>query len=154
MGGKFFRRVRVLRATLSPDNTDSRRCRANLSSPFCRSRILSDETRNPTPVSGGGEDKIAFIENKPHAQIAPDAAFVESAERPYASAGMQMGPPENVGQSHNRGIHSRLLCRRQPLERAEIRRPGENHGRQGWGFPARGSLFILARTLVWAASTG
>ena len=62
--------------------------RANLPSPFCRSRIVADEARDGIVIAGGHENKIAFIKNKQHAQIAPDATFVKSAERPDADAGM------------------------------------------------------------------
>jgi hypothetical protein len=113
-----------------------------------RSRIVADETRDGIVVASGHEDKIAFVENKQHAQTATHTAFVKSTERPDANAGMQMWPPENVRQPSNHGIHSRLLARRKPPERAEIRRPCENHGRQGRSFPARRSPFILARTFA------
>lgn len=113
-----------------------------------RSRIVADETRDGIVVASGHEDKIAFIENKQHAQIAPDAAFIKSAEWSDVNARMQMWPSENVRQPSNHGIHSRLLGRRKPLERAEIRRSAENHGCQGRSFPARRSSFILARTLA------
>ena len=62
--------------------------RANLASPLCRSRIVADETRDGIVIAGGHENKIAFIKNKQHAQIASDAAFVKSAERPDAGARM------------------------------------------------------------------
>src|ERR1019366_4361214 len=130
-----------------------RSSRANLPSPFCRSRIVADETRDGIVIAGGHENKIAFIKNKQHAQIASDAAFVKSAKRPDANAGVQMWPTENVRQPSNHGINSRLLRRRQPLEGALIRRPGENHGRQGLSFPSRRSRLIPARTFAWAHST-
>ena len=112
-----------------------------------------DKTRNGIVVAHRNEDKIALIQYKQKAQIPPDAAFVKSAERTYADAGMQMRPSKNFRQPGNCGISNSLLRRRQPLERALIRRSGKNHGRQGLSFPAWRSRLTSAKTFAWARST-
>ena len=76
--------------------------------------------RNGIVIAHRDEDKIALIQQKQEAQITPDAAFVKSAERTNANAGMQMRPPKNFRQPGNRGIGGGLVRRRQALERTLI----------------------------------
>jgi len=58
------------------------------------------------------KNKITSIKNKEGAQISSDAAFVKSAKRTDANAGMQVRTPKNIWKLPNGGVNRTLLCGR------------------------------------------
>lgn len=111
-----------------------------------RSRVVADKTRYCIVISDSDKYKIAFIKCKKEAQIPAAAAFVISAERTDANAGMQVRPAKSLRQTRNGGVHERLLNRRQPPECALVGRAYKDHGCQGLSLPVRRSCFISDMT--------
>jgi len=72
---------------------DAKRAKDGVEQSFrwcCRSRIVTDETRDGIVVASRHQNKITLVKNKQHAQIPANATFIESAERPDTNAGVKV----------------------------------------------------------------
>ena len=74
------------------------------------SRIVANKkTRHGIVIAHCCEHKITSIKNEQDAQIPSDAAFVKSAKRTNADAGMDVCMAKNFRQPPNGGVDGSLL---------------------------------------------